>query len=428
MTKGFLSLFFVVLAGEAVFMLPFMLPRLYRPLMLEAWGLTNTDFGNAFASYGITAMISYLVGGPFADKYSPRVLLSASLVLTGLGSLYLVQFPSAISLNVTYGFFGVSTIFLMWGALIKTIHIAGGEDQRSLAMGILDSGRGLTAAAFASLLVYAVSVLTPDIKAQAEQIQAVKIIYLLTIAFTLLVSVGIWISLKNFQRSEKNDNHWELQKTIQCLKDSKVWMLSLVILGSYCGYKGIDNYATYLVSVHNVELSRASLLTSILFWFRPVSTLATGFIADRFHRNNKSGRFGILLVLLLLSGASQVLLTFTGENHFYLSFTVVISSATFAYALRALYFSVFGDLKIPPYLVGTTTGIVSFVGFMPDIFFGWVTGRLIDANPGVLGFQYAFTFTAACLFVGAAASLNLYFQNKRDQPPAAGSPLYPADY
>lgn len=38
-----LSLIMAIIAGEAIFMLPFLIPRLYRPLMLDAWNLTNTQ-------------------------------------------------------------------------------------------------------------------------------------------------------------------------------------------------------------------------------------------------------------------------------------------------------------------------------------------------------------------------------------------------
>jgi MFS family permease len=119
---------------------------------------------------------------------------------------------------------------------------------------------------------------------------------------------------------------------------------------------------------------------------------------------------------LSLCGVFQLLLAFTGLTSFYYGFAVVLFSAAFAYALRAIYFSVFGDLKIKNYLVGTTVGIVSFVGFLPDVFFGFITGRIIDSYPGELGFKYTFIFTAACLFVGALACYLLYYQvNEQDR-------------
>ena len=89
------------------------------------------------------------------------------------------------------------------------------------------------------------------------------------------------------------------------------------------------------------------------------------------------------------------------------------TSVCFVYGLRAVYFSVFGDLKIQNYLIGTTVGIVSFVGFLPDIFLGYVSGRLVDTFPGELGFRYTFLFTAACLFAGAVASVCLAFKTEK---------------
>jgi MFS family permease len=407
-----LRMIFIILAGEAVFMLPFMIPRLYRPLMLEGWSLTNTDIGVAFSAYGVTAMLSYIFGGPFADKYHPRFLIALSLALTALGSFYLVLLPSQTSLVITYAFFGVSTIFFMWGALIKTTHIVGKENKRSTALGILDGGRGLLAAVASSLLVVITSTLFPKLDNHGDQIKALNVIYLFTAGFTLLISLGIWFTLKDFEIMESNEPKWNFKEAVRTLKNTKVWLLSIIILSSYCGYKAVDNFSIYLVDIHKQSLASASRFISIVFWLRPVSAIITGILADKFRRKNENGRFIILLWLLLLSGLSQLLLAFTGFNNLYYALVVLLSSATFAYALRALYFSVFGDLKIQNSLVGTTVGIVSFVGFLPDVFYGFVTGRLIDSHPGKLGFQYAFLFTAVSLFIGALSCYFLYPKNK----------------
>jgi MFS family permease len=406
MNRKVFSLILVVIAGEAVFMPPFLIPRLYRPLMLEAWGLTNTGIGNAFAAYGIVATFSYLVGGPFADKFHPRVLIAASLVLTALAGIFLSLFPSEFSLIATYAFFGASTILLLWGALIKTVHVAGSEERRSLAMGALDAGRGLSAAVFSSVLVLLVTWFVPDLLTAGHQREAMKIVYFATALFTLLIAAGVWISLKGFQVSDEPGERWDFRLAIGRFRDMRVWLLSVVVLGSYCGYKGIDNYATYLVDVHKVDLSSSSMFTSLIFWLRPVAALAAGVLADRVHRRREGGRFLVLAALLLLGGLSQFLLAYSGP--FSLAFAVVLISASFAYGLRAIYFSVFGDLHVPEHLVGTVTGIVSFVGFMPEIFFNYATGRMIDAYPGLLGFQMSFAFTGFWLILAAAASLMLY--------------------
>lgn len=403
-----LSFISVILAGEVIFMLPFLVPRLFRPLLLSGWDLHNTHLGYAFAAYGILATLSYLLGGPLADLFHPRILISASLVLTALGGAYLTQIPSAAGLVIVYGFFGVSTIFLMWGALIKTTHILGGEDQRSFAMGLLDAGRGLAASIVASLLIFAVSFTVPDMESPERQADALHIIYLLTSTVTLLFAVATWIFLKDIPFEAHATGRWDLKDVFVCLRSPTVWLLGIVILGAYCGYKCIDNYATYLVEVHKLSALDASKYTAIVFWLRPFGALVAGYFADRWHTRIKSIRFQLLSMCLLAAGVLQLKIALVGNAPFGLALATILSAAFFAYALRALYFSIFGDLNIPQHLVGTVTGIVSFVGFMPDIFFGWVTGYLIDAYPGAAGFEYAFLFSAACVLVGSVASLILY--------------------
>jgi len=48
--------------------------------------------------------------------------------------------------------------------------------------------------------------------------------------------------------------------------------------------------------------------------------------------------------------------------------------------------------------------VVSLIGFLPDVFFGLVTGHLIDSSPGVLGYSHSFLFTGCILLIGTMAS------------------------
>lgn len=45
----------LIIAGELIFGLPYHVLRYFRPTMLEVFDLSNTNFGDAFAVYGITA-------------------------------------------------------------------------------------------------------------------------------------------------------------------------------------------------------------------------------------------------------------------------------------------------------------------------------------------------------------------------------------
>ena len=48
----------LVIAGEMIFGLPFHIARFFRPTFLDVFNFSNTQLGDVFAVYGITAMVS----------------------------------------------------------------------------------------------------------------------------------------------------------------------------------------------------------------------------------------------------------------------------------------------------------------------------------------------------------------------------------
>ena len=155
----------LILAAEAVFILPFVLQRIFRTTFLESFSITDTELGSCFAAYGIVALVSYLFGGPLADKFKTHILMSVALLLTALGGFYLATYPNLYNLHILYGFWGFTTIFLFWAAMIKATRIWGGSNKQGIAFGFLDGGRGLVAALFGSVGVIIFSLfITKDIE------------------------------------------------------------------------------------------------------------------------------------------------------------------------------------------------------------------------------------------------------------------------
>ena len=150
--KGsFLSLSLLILSGELIFLLPYVLARVFRPTFLEVFNLNNFELGSLFSVYGTIALLSYIYGGVIADKFQPKKLIAASLFFTALGGLVLVNYPSYFTLKVLYGYWGFTTVFLFWGAMIKATRVWGGSDNQGQAFAFLDGGRGLVAASMSSL-------------------------------------------------------------------------------------------------------------------------------------------------------------------------------------------------------------------------------------------------------------------------------------
>ena len=61
--------------------------------------------------------------------------------------------------------------------------------------------------------------------------------------------------------------------------------------------------------------------------------------------------------------------------------------------------------RVPFHDTGSVVGIVSVVGYTPDIFMGPLMGILLDRWPGELGHQYFFAVLAMSALVGLMASV-----------------------
>jgi MFS family permease len=83
----------------------------------------------------------------------------------------------------------------------------------------------------------------------------------------------------------------------------------------------------------------------------------------------------------------------------------LIITAVGTYAIRALYFAVFNEGKIPLELTGTAVGIISIIGYTPDIFATPIIGYLLDTYPGIVGHQYVFMMLVIFSILGLFASI-----------------------
>lgn len=87
----------------------------------------------------------------------------------------------------------------------------------------------------------------------------------------------------------------------------------------------------------------------------------------------------------------------------WLLYANVVVTCAGVFGLRGLYFALFQEAAVPGRLTGTATGIVSVVGYTPDIFVSPVAGVLLDRAPGVAGHQHFFMFMATFAAAGMVA-------------------------
>ena len=91
----------------------------------------------------------------------------------------------------------------------------------------------------------------------------------------------------------------------------------------------------------------------------------------------------------------------------------VVSLAVFA--LRGIYFALLEDGGVPTAVTGTAAGVVSAIGFTPDVFMPLIGGVLLDAYPGVAGYQILYGFIAVLCAAGAVTTKVLMNRAARPQ-------------
>lgn len=402
-------LLLVILAGESVFILPFVLSRVFRPTVLEVFQLDNLQLGLCFSVYGIVAMLSYPFGGPLADKYPPRKLIAVALWMTAIGGFVYGTFPSFILLKILYGYWGFTTIFLFWAPMIKATRVWGGANSQGKAFGFLDGGRGLVGALFGTLGVFVFSLFivssASDMTFLDNRSAFQNVIYVSS-SIVILVGILVWFFLKLDSEVEKKIT---LEKiSISQIKDVlrllSVWLLMVIIMCGYVGYKITDVFSLYAQDVMRYDQVKSAQVGTFLLYVRPVIGVLIGVLADR-------SRITLLLVLSFVISTVGALLFASGlilESATALFFISIFVVAAGVYGIRSLYFAVMQKGKIPLVLTGTAVGLISLIGYTPDIFAGPAMGYLLDNSPGVEGHQHVFWMLAIFSAVGALAAFYYY--------------------
>jgi MFS family permease len=407
-SKGsFLSILLLIISGELVFILPYLLSRVFRPTFLDVFNLTNTELGSLFSVYGTVALFSYIFGGSLADRYLPGKLIAISLLLTSLGGLVIATFPSLLIMQIIYGYWGFTSVFLFWSAMIKATRIWGGNKNQGQAFGFLDGGRGLVAGVMGTLTVFIYSFfIESDVQLNSieERQNAFRYVILFSSLIVALASVLVYffLDVKPDEKKVFNSSVYSLTAIWKVLKLESVWLLMIIILCAYFGYKVTDIYSLYSSEVMNYNEIDSANIGSLQLYLRPMACVLFGFLADR----SKSSVSWIIIGFIIMLFGSALFATGMIKSHLNLFFLIsIVVLAIGTYAIRALYFAAMQEGKISLSLTGTAVGVISLTGYTPDIFAGPLMGYYLDQFPGLLGHQYIFIYLLGFSVIGLMCSL-----------------------
>lgn len=194
-------------------------------------------------------------------------------------------------------------------------------------------------------------------------------------------------------------NEISIKQIKTVLKTPSVLLLMVIVLCAYMGYKTTDVISLFSKEVMHYNEVKSAQVATFLLYARPIVAiiLAVFFIRIQITLLLSIGFivsfFTALIFALGLVSHSTVLL-------FVMS---IIMLSVGVYGLRALYFAVMEKGNIPLIYTGTAVGLISIIGYAPDIFSGPLTGYFLDQYSGIQGYQYVFAILAAFSGIGCWA-------------------------
>ncbi|TXC82910.1 MFS transporter [Paraburkholderia azotifigens] len=405
-TQRYMQLLLLVIAAGAIYPILY-LRQVYQPTMLEVFHIGESQLGYLYSMLGTIFLLSYLPSGWLADRIAPRLLISFSLVATGLLGLVYSTAPSFNLLLMIFGGWGLSTGLTFWAAVIKRVSMIAGHDEQGRFFGFLDGGRGLIEAMLATIAITLFAWLTQT-KGEPAAVGFRFVVYMY--AF-LCIGLGVLLALikdpsskaEAGSRAQAAKRGNVIADLITLAKIPELWLVAAIV---FCGYQVF--WATYSFSayLHEGEIGlsvvMAGTITTLKLWMRPIGGIGGGFLGDRF------SKVTVLIIALFLASLSLLGLIAAPQisSHVLLVF-LVLFIGVLTYAIRGLYWSLLDRCNVPVQTMGLAIGLISVLGYSPDVFLPLINGYLTQNYPGVQGYQMYFGYVAAVSAVGGCAGLVL---------------------
>ncbi|HEX7911357.1 MAG TPA: MFS transporter [Paraburkholderia sp.] len=404
--QRYIQLMLLVVAAGAIYPILY-LRQVYQPTMLEVFHITDSQLGYLYSSLGTIFLLSYLPSGWLADRIAPRLLICFSLIATGVLGLWYSTAPAFPMLMLIFGGWGLSTGLTFWAAVIKRVTMIAGSNEQGRFFGLLDGGRGLIEAMLATIAITLFAWVT---QTKGEPVAAGFKLVVYMYAF-LCVALGVVLGLvKGPQSTEDSDAGRAARPHSNVLVDLKtlakipeLWLVAAIV---FCGYQVF--WATYSFSayLHEGEIGlsvvMAGTITTLKLWMRPIGGIGGGFLGDRY------SKVSMLVIALFLAALSLVgLMAAPGISSHVLLVFLVLFIGILTYAIRGLYWSLLDRCNIPAATMGLAIGLISVVGYSPDVFLPLINGYLTQNFPGVFGYQLYFGYVAAMAALGGFAGLAL---------------------
>lgn len=395
--KTFFRFFIIVANSQLIYSFVALRSVLYDP-MVEALGVTNTQFGVLMGFVGFVGLAGGMTVGWIQDRFSIRKVLAINSFFCGGFSLIMTLWPACpyYLKCLFFIFFGFNTDALYWATVLKSVRIMAKDDHQATAFGLMESLRGMWELVTNTIGVAIFTVL-------GSTILGMRAAMGFTSAIILFSGVLIWFCIPE-ENLQKVDGGIEKTKMafkgyIKALRMPAVWMTGLGASCVYATYCAVNTYfVPYLKNVYFLPVALVSVFGLInsagtRFTTGPIA----GLVADlKFKSSAHLMRacFGMMAILLVAA-----LVMPKNDSLVIPAMILLFLIAIFCCLIRGVYYAPIGEMGVPREMSGAAMVVASFIGYSPSFWAYPVYGKLIDT----FGNEKAYTMIFCLLIVLAVA-------------------------
>ena len=396
MDKRRLSLLAIICVANAlIYTLPY-LQSTYYDSMQAAYGFTHVQMGNLVGVFGACNIVAYFFGGVAADAFDTKKLFVFSMAATGLAGLYSATLPGYTSMLALSIFWSFSTILTFWPAMIKAVkNLADGAHQgqvfslKETMCCIITFGFSMTGLALFNLT--------------GENFVTLAIFYSVC---HIIVAGLVYVFMPAGSDTVQPDVKSLIGGMGKVLKLKGVWLIGFTIFFSQILSIIFGRFTPFLTGICGMSASAVALITIIgVNGFANIGSIAGGRVADAMGSPSKFISF--VMVICALTAAAFLAIPWGVETAALCAgFSIVFRILNGA--LKSVLFATMSQVDIPPRLTGTSSGLISIIGYRPDAFAYTLCGSVMEAFPGKKAYLIIFSAMVVCALSGAAMAYKLH--------------------
>lgn len=379
--RNMVTLIVISFCAGIIYQVPYLKAVFYDALQ-EALNVSHTELGSLNTIYGVTAMILYLPGGIIVDKIRMKYLFPISMIACGLLVFWYAALPSLRILQVIYFLLGVFSILTFWSARIKVVRFLSTEENYPTNQGISGS---LYALAGLLCSFVALSFMSGN-GDSVENLKRALIFYgIIYTGFGVLS----YFTIPKFDDEIDLTSKFHIHEFVEAIKLPGVWIVAMSTFAIYAIQISIPYTTPYLTNVYLAPVALISAISIIrTYGINVVSAPVAGWIA------RKAGSTGKVMILFSACTIVMAGLFMVVPNKQSLVIPVIILSlvaAFFATAMNGVAIVQLNEVGVPKRIFGGASGIVSVIGYIPDVFIYTMYGVWLDKYAGAAGYNRIFT-------------------------------------